>query len=310
MKVALAGFGSVGRALARLLLDTRAPLRVTGILTARHGAALNPDLQSPAFGPPLSFDAFLEASRPDVLVELTPLDPTSGEPAISHIRAAFARRVHVVTANKGPIAFAYHALAEEARQAGCRLLFESTVMDGCPVFNLARHCLPGVRILGFAGILNSTTTVVLEAMEQGRGFEEGVGEARRLGIAEANPTYDTDGWDAAVKTAVLANVFWDARVTPLDIDRRGIGRLNPGRLQALNASGKTIRLVTRGSRGGKLRVRAEVLSQTDPLASVHGTGNLLLLHTDLMGTIGTLDLAPTPAQTAYGVLADLLEIGG
>jgi homoserine dehydrogenase len=308
MRVALAGFGSVGRALARLLLDTGVSIRVAGILTARHGAALDPDPRSPSFGPPLSFDAFLDASRPDVLVELTPLDPTSGEPAISHIRAAFARRVHVVTANKGPLAFAYHSLAEEARQSGCRFLFESTVMDGCPVFNLARHCLPGVRILGFTALLNSTTTVVLEAMEQGRSFEDGVAEARRLGIAEANPSYDTDGWDAAVKTAALANVFWDARVTPLDIDRRGIGRLSPGRLRELIASGKTIRLVARGSRAGKLRVRAEVLSQADPLASVHGTSNLLLLHTDLMGTIGTVELAPTPAQTAYGVLADLMEI--
>jgi homoserine dehydrogenase len=213
-----------------------------------------------------------------------------------------------VTVNKGPIAFAYHTLAEEARQAGCRFLFESTVMDGCPVFNLARHCLPGAQILGFTGVLNSTTTVVLEAMEQGRSFEEGVAEARRLGIAEANPTYDTDGWDAAVKTALLANVFWNTGVTPLDVDRRGIARLTPERLRGLNASGKTVRLIARGARNGKLRVRAEVLLRTDPLASARGTSNLLLLHTDRMGTIGTLELAPTPAQTAYGVLADLLEI--
>lgn len=307
--VALAGFGQVGRALARLI---REPFRVTGITTARHGELINPagiDLSCPKLGPASpSIDAFLEAAQADVLVELTPLDPTCGEPAISHIRAAFSRRIHVVTANKGPLAFAYHTLAAEARAAGVRFLFESTVMDGCPVFNLVRRCLPGIRILGFTGVLNSTTTVILEAMQQGRTFDEGVAEARRLGTAEANPTYDTDGWDAAVKTAALANVFWDARVTPLDIDRRGIGRLTPQRLHELHAAGKTVRLISRASRQGKFRVRAEVLPQTDPLASAHGTSNLLLLHTDLMGTIGTMELAPTPVQTAYGVLADLLAL--
>jgi homoserine dehydrogenase len=309
MKVALAGFGHVGRALGRLI---REPFRITGITTARHGALVNPvgiDIPSLTLGPAIpSIDAFLDAAKPDVLVELTPLDPNSGEPAISHIRAAFSRRLHVVTANKGPLAFSYHALANEARAAGVRFLFESTVMDGCPVFNLVRHCLPGVRILGFTGVLNSTTTVILEAMQQGRTFDEGVAEARRLGIAEANPTYDTDGWDAAVKTAALANVLWDARVTPLDIDRRGISRLTPHRLHHLHGKGKTVRLISRASRQGKLRVRAEVLLQTDPLASAHGTSNLLLLHTDLMGTIGTMELAPTPQQTAYGVLADLLTL--
>lgn len=311
MKVALLGFGQVGRALARLIHE---PFRIAGIATARHGAVINPQNIDPAathLGPPVpSAEAFLDACRPDVLVELTPLDPTSGEPAISHIRTAFTRRIHVVTANKGPLAFAYHALAAEARDAGVRFLFESTVLDGCPVFNLVRHCLPGVQVLGFTGVLNSTTTIVLEAMEQGLSLDQGVVEARRLGVTEANPTYDTEGWDAAIKTAALANVFWDARVTPLDIDRRGIARLTPDRLRDLRALGKTVRLISRASRNGKLRVRAEVLPQADPLASAHGTSNLLLLHTDLMGTIGTLELAPTPTQTAYGVLADLREISG
>jgi len=129
-------------------------------------------------------------------------------------------------------------------------------------------------------------------------------------VAEANYSYDTDGWDAAVKAVALANVLWDARVTPVDVDRRGIGRLTPVRMGELRASGKTVRMVSRGARAGKLRVRAEVLARTDPLASAHGTTNLLLLETDRMGTVGTMELAPTPAQTAYGVLADLLEIRG
>ena len=200
----------------------------------------------PSFGPPAASVAeFIDRARPEVVIELTTLNPATGEPAISHIRAAFARRKHVVTANKGPIAHAYAALAAEAREAGVEFRFESTVMDGAPVFNLARNTLPGCRILGFTGVLNSTTNVVIEALRAGRSLEDGIEEARRIGITEADATYDIDGWDAAAKTAALANVLMDAKVTPLDVDRRGIARLTPEKLLALKAQAKTIRLVSR-----------------------------------------------------------------
>ena len=168
-----------------------------------------------------------------------------------------------------------------------------------------------VQVLGFTGVLNSTTKIVVEAMREGRSFEDGIEEARALGVAEADATYDTDGWDSAAKAAVLANVLMDARVTPLGVDRRGIGRLTPERVRRLADDRKTVCLVTRAKRtasGVRLRVRAEVLDDTDILASVHGTSNLLLFHTDLMGTIGTVSIAPRVEQTAYGVFSDLVDI--
>jgi len=245
------------------------------------------------------------------VIELTTLNPSTGEPAISHIRAAFARGRHVVTANKGPIAHAYSALAEEARRAGVEFRFESTVMDGAPVFNLVRNNLPGCKIRGFTGVLNSTTNVVIEAMRSGRTLDEGVEEARRIGIAEADASFDIDGWDAAAKTAALANVLMDARVTPLEVDRRGIARLTPEKLLTLKEQQKTIRLVSRARsspNGIKLRVRAEVLEETDILASARHTSSLLIFDTDLMGTIGTVELNPGVEQTAYGVFSDLVDI--
>ncbi len=315
MRVALIGFGGVGRAFAQLLHEKRAafPFRVAGIHT-RHGTALLHSGLPPdaPLGPPLaSVEEFLDRAQPDVVVEVTTLNPSSGEPALSHIRAAFRRGRHVITANKGPIAHAYRQLCEEARAAGVEFRFEATVMDGAPVFNTVRNNLPGVRVLGFTGVLNSTTKIVIAAMRDGRAFEDGVAKAQRLGVAEADASYDTDGWDSAAKTAVLANVLLDAQVTPLDVDRRGIGRLTPERVQELDASGKTVCLVSRGKRTGrgvKLRVRAEVLDQTDLLASVAGTSNLILFHTDLMGTIGTVSLSPGVDQTAYGVFSDLIDI--
>ncbi len=242
------------------------------------------------------------------MVELTTLNPATGEPAISHIRAAFARRMHVVTANKGPIAHAYSALAGEARAAGVQFRFESSVMDGAPVFNLVRHTLPAAKIRGFVGVLNSTTNVVIETMGKGRTLAEGIDEARRLGITEADASYDIDGWDAAAKTAALANVLLDARVTPLDVDRRGIARLTPEKVLKLKSEGKTIRLVSRARAGGKMRVRAEVMPEGDILASARNTSSLLLLDTDLMGTIGMLEIDPGVQQTAYGVFSDLVDI--
>jgi homoserine dehydrogenase len=316
MKLALIGYGNVGRAFARLLEAKRAayPFRIVAIHTLRHGTAYSAGgfKMEPELGPAASsIGEFLDRSRAEMAIELTTLNPASGEPAISHIRAAFARRKHVVTANKGPIAHAYAALAEEARRAGVEFRFESTVMDGAPVFNLARNTLPGCRIRGFTGVLNSTTNVVIEALRGGRSLEDGIEEARRMGVTEADASYDIDGWDAAAKTAALANVLMDARVTPLDVERRGIARLTPEKLLTLKEQGKTIRLVSRArctANGLKLRVRAEVIEETDVLASARGTSSLLLFDTDLMGTIGTVEINPGVEQTAYGVFSDVVDI--
>lgn len=316
MRLALIGYGNVGRAFARLLEAQRKayPFRIVGIQTLRHGAAIDSGGLpiDPEFGPRFSSIAeFLDRAQPEVVVELTTLNPSTGEPAISHIRDAFARSAHVVTANKGPIAHAYAALAAEARRAGVEFRFESTVMDGAPVFNLVRNTLPGCRILGFTGVLNSTTNIVIEALAAGRTLQEGIEHAQRLGIAEADPSFDIDGWDAAAKTAALANVLLDAGVTPLDVDRRGIARLTPEKMATVKQQGKTIRLVSRARTtpsGVKLRVRAEVIPETDVLAAAHGTSSLLLFETDRMGTVGTVEIAPGVDQTAYGVFSDVVDI--
>jgi homoserine dehydrogenase len=216
-----------------------------------------------------------------------------------------------VTANKGPIAHAYASLRDEAKNAGVEFRFESTVMDGVPVFNSVRKNLPGVTVLGFTGVLNSTSKVVVAAMREGKSMEDGIETARRLGITEADASYDIDGWDSAAKTALLANVLMDARVTPQDVDRRGIGRLTPERVLKLAKTRKTVCLVSRARctpSGIRLRVRAEVIDDTDLLASVEGTSNLLLLDTDLMGTIGIIGISSGVEQTAYGVFSDAVDI--
>jgi homoserine dehydrogenase len=316
MDIALIGYGNVGRAFAKLLDRKRSafPFRIIGIHTARHGTAIDSSglPLDPRFGAAApSAAAFLDETSAEVAVEVTPLAPTTGEPATSHIRAAFARGMHVITANKGPIAHAYACLQAEAEARGVQFRFEATVMDGAPVFNVVRRHLPGVRVLGFTGVLNSTSKVIVDAMREGLSMEAGIERARRMGIAEADASYDIDGWDSAAKTAALANVWMDARVTPQSVDTRGIGRLTPERVQDLASKGKTVSLVSRArtTRDGiRLRVRAEVLRQDELLGSIRGTSNLLLVDTDLMGTIGAISLSPAVEQTAYGLFSDLVDV--
>jgi homoserine dehydrogenase len=316
VRLALIGYGNVGRALARLLERQRARLdaRIVAIHTARHGTAYEPSglPLEPRFGAAAGgVDEFLDRAAADALIEISSLNPATGEPAASHIRAALARGLHVVTANKGPIACAYAELRRMARARGVEFRFEATTMDGTPVYNLVRHTLPGVTIMGFAGALNSTTKLIIEAMRDGLTMEQGIDRARALGITEADPWFDIDGWDSACKAAALANVLMDAHVTPADVDRKGIARITPDKLAALASRGRTVVLVSRGHRtaaGVKLRVRAEVLDRHDVLAAGQGTTNVLTLRTDLMGDIGVYSINPGVDQTAYGLFSDLVDI--
>jgi homoserine dehydrogenase len=317
LRLALIGFGNVGRAFAHLLHRKRAayPFRVVGIHTARQGTAFSNDglPPDPQFGPLVAtIEEFLDRSQAEVVIELTTLNPATGEPAITHILKAFERGAHVITANKGPIAHAYSMLRDRARASGVEFRFESTCMDGAPVFNMVRNNLPGVKILGFTGVLNSTSKVVIAAMRRGLTLEEGIREAQQMGVAEADVGFDIDGWDSAAKAAALANVLMDAQVTPLDVDRRGIAQLTVERVQRMAEARKLVALVSRAHRKPdgtiKLRVRGEVIDDTDVLACLPGTSNLILLHTDLMGTVGTVSISPGVEQTAYGVFSDLVDI--
>jgi len=237
-------------------------------------------------------------------------DPRTGQPATAHVRQALARGLHVVTANKGPVAFALRSLRALAARQGRLFLHEGAVMDGTPVFNLVARCLPGARIEGFRGTLNSTTNLVLSRMEQGLSRDAAVRDAQRLGIAEADPRNDLDGWDAAVKGCALANALMGASVRPSQVRRRGIAGVSlPGVRRALAAGFRT-RLVVRGARS-RGRVRVSVAPERIPLGdplSGSGPDAALVLETDLMGEIGVFERGATVDQTAYALLSDLLEI--
>lgn len=345
LNLLLVGFGNVGRRFARLLEERRERLaqdydlepRIVGIATARHGAALAPpgldlarafeaieaghslvpfhgsrEAPAPATGLELiAAAAGGVSSDPCVMVETTPLNIDDGRPAIDHIRLALLSRMDVVSANKGPVALAHHDLTRLAATLGVRYYFEGAVMDGVPVFNLVRETMPAVDITGFRGVVNSTTNYIISMLEDGGEFEAALSEMQRAGIAEADPSHDVDGWDAAAKTAALVNVLMDGAMTPRDVSREGIGHLTGRLVRDAVARGHRLRLVASARRdAGELRarVRVEDLPEVDPLAQLRGMSNALFLETDLLGRVGITQLDGGLTQTAYALLSDLIAV--
>ena len=262
-----------------------------------------------------SFDVIRRLAESDaplkVLIETTTLDIAAGQPAIDHVRTALQAGCHVVTANKGPAAFAYEELNAMALDRGLAFLFEGAVMDGVPVFNLVRETLPAVDIRGFRGVINATTNHILTALEDGQSFDEALGRMQAEGIAEADPSLDIDGWDAAAKTAALANVFMRARMTPQAVEREGIGPGTARAAMAARSKGARVRLVASARTtpsGVVTSVRPVELPEGDLLAGLRGQANALVLQTDVLGEIAICQLSGSLTQTAYALLSDLVTI--
>jgi homoserine dehydrogenase len=186
------------------------------------------------------------------------------------------------------------------------------VMDGVPLFNLVRETLTAVRVIGFRGVVNSTTNYILTAMEQGQPFAVALAEMQARGIAEADPTLDIDGWDAAAKTAALANVLLEAGISPPAVHRIGITESDAARARQARANGQRLKLVASAARdrSGKVSASAKpmALPATDLLAGLEGKANALILQTDLLGEIAICQLEGSLTHTAYALLSDLVTI--
>ena len=315
MRVALIGFGNVGRALARML--TRVPeFTVTAIGTARHGAVVDAkgiDLLTILGGTDLPLRALpaIRGLPADVVVEITTLNAETGEPALTYIREALSSGKHVVTANKGPIAHAYRELVGLATSQRRMLRFEATVADCLPVFTLRRSALPLANISRIRGVVSSTCNYILSECSRGRSFEDALAEAQRLGIAEADPTNDLEGHDAAVKATILANVLMDGTLSPADVQREPLTVDSAAQAQAAAAAGARLRpLIDIQRDGGRVHASfaPRVLEPLDPMYAVDGFSMGLVFDTDLAGRVAVQLHDPHVDQVAYAILTDLLEI--
>jgi homoserine dehydrogenase len=319
----------VGKEFIRLLLAKREILRrdfgiewkITGVASRRIGwiadqkgldpAALleNRFPETPSWCKPQNVRQWLEAADPEVFFEASSLDRRSGQPATDHLKAALESGAHAISANKGPIVYAYRELCELARAKGKNFFFESTVMDGTPIFSMFPHSLPAVDLRGFRGILNATTNVVLTEMEKGASLDDAVKKAQQIGVAETDPSDDLDGWDAAVKVAALVIVLMHVPITLDQVERTGIRGITPEQVQAARASGMRYKLICSAERtanGVHASVRPEQLPMSDPLALLEGTTSALRFDMDVFG-LSIIEHKAHVIATAYGLLGDFIR---
>lgn len=326
-RLAFLGFGNVGRALARLFVSKSAELRenygieweITGVAARRMGwrasenaidvsklLAGNDDT-----GSETGINEWLARAEPDVVFETTSLNPETGQPAIDFLKACLQHGADTITANKAPIVYAYDELNEIALSKGKRFLFESTVLDSAPVFSLFRETLPAVKVRGFSGIFNSTTNVILETMEAGRSFDEGVKTAQELGVAETDSSHDVDGWDSIMKICAVARVILRTPLSPTGVKREGIRALDSATLQAARSEGKPFKLLSRATvnAGGSVTasVRPEQIGAGDPLGGVRGTSLAIHFELDTIPGLTIISHRPNLQSTAYGLLADFIN---
>ncbi|MGB7726903.1 MAG: hypothetical protein WBL50_02645 [Candidatus Acidiferrum sp.] len=317
----------MARAFLRMLISKETELRrkydvrwrLTGVASRRIGWISDPDGMNPLAAltgrfpneKPIARNVreWLEHGKADVMFELTSLNAPTGQPAIEHLIAALELGAHAITANKGPVVHAYRELTALAKEKKRQFLFESTVMDGVPIFSVFSRGLPAAELRGFSGVLNSTSNVVLTEVERGRSFDEAVKRAQAMGIAETDPSHDMDGWDSAVKVAAIVTVLMGIPTHIDQVQRTGIRQLTEEKIRSVRAAGMRYKLVCRAERRGdgvECRVSPELLLLSDPLAALEGTSSAIRFDLDVFG-LSLVEHNPGLEATAYGLLADFLH---
>ena len=320
MKIAILGMGSVGRGLLEMIDGKELGLMVTGIADSKSalmdsdGIHIEEVLMAKrergyCGDKSLSAADVVERCDYDVLVEVTPTDADSGEPATGFMKTAIGRGKHVVTSNKGPIALHFSTLQSLARKHGVVIRYEATVGGAIPIMHTLEHGLAGNRVLAVHGILNGTSNFILTRMSaEGLTYEQALLEAREMGYAEADPTYDVKGIDAAIKLVILSNTIWKRNVKLSDVTITGIDMLTNDALRLAEDQHCTIRLIAEAiPEKGILRVAPRILPRTHPLV-VENTLNAITIDTDMAGEITLIGKGAGSRETASACIGDLLFI--
>jgi homoserine dehydrogenase len=335
-RLALIGFGNVGQGFAQILRDQGAAmaqqfglrLQIVAISDLIKGSLYDPDgldpqtlleavrktgrldvVQAASHGRDAL--ATITHSNADVVVELSNTDLKTGEPAYTHLRTAIASGKHVVTTNKGPVALHYPELKALAEEHGVQIGVEGTVMSGTPTLRLGSELLAAAGINRIQGIINGTTNYILTQMEGGASYSAALAGAQAQGYAEADPTGDVEGHDAAGKVVILANLLMGASLTMADVDRTGITALTPQDIALARQAGERWKLIGKVERvDGKVisSVRPTRLPLSHPLASVSGATNAVTFSTTLLGDVTLIGPGAGRLETGYALINDLLAI--
>lgn len=330
-RLVLAGFGAVGRGFATIVHERGAwlaeryglHLSIVGVATRSRGSVYAPDgidlgdllaatdlRHLPGGSTEHTLDLIARAEA-DVLLELSPTDLATAEPAMSHLRAATARGMHLVIVNKGPAALHLRELRQLTAEQDLFLGYEGVVMAGTPSLRMGLNDLAGCEVLEVRGIVNGTTNYILTEMERGLAYADALAEAQRLGYAETDPSGDVEGHDAAGKAAILANILMGADMRPADVVREGITGLTGEAVAEAAAAGEHWKLIARVWRddlGVHASVRPTRLPLSHPLAGVSGAMNALTFSTDLLGDVTLIGPGAGGTATGFAVLSDLLAL--
>jgi homoserine dehydrogenase len=320
MRVALLGFGSVGQGVARMLGEKDLPLTLTAVADSK-GGVLDPEgisipdlffrkTKTGTCGKPkLSALDIVKSDAYDALVEVTPTNIATGEPALTHIRTALGLGRHVVTSNKGPIALAQRELTSLAAEKGVALGYEATVCGAIPIIHTLQHGLLGNEVKALFGVMNGTCNYILTRMEdEGLTYDQALGEAQEMGYAEKDPTYDVKGLDTALKLVILANTVWGKDVSMGDVRVTGIDLITPEAIQLAMDQEGAIRLIGEAIPSKNLlRVSPRIIPRTHPLL-VEGTLNAVTVVTDMAGELTFIGKGAGSVETASAVIGDLLYI--
>jgi homoserine dehydrogenase len=336
MDAAIIGFGTVGRAFARKAAEKAQSLkgrhsldlRIIGVYDPKFGSAFDPSglnpmelLRALEAGGRLSECGrgdrgltgldMIRSPDVDLVIELTHTDLRRGEPGLTHLREALGLGKDVITTNKGPLALAYWELRDLAERKGAFLGFEGTVLSGTPAINLAQLCIEPAEVVSLEGVLNGTTNFILSSMEAGESFEEALSSAIRMGFAEADPSNDIDGLDAAAKVTILANSVMGGRLRFEDVEVSGIRGIGKGDVSRSLSNGKRIKLLARAWRDGAA-IRAWVgpaeIDQSNPLAMAEGITNALTYHLDVGYSVTIMGPGAGGDSAAMAVMSDLIRL--
>ena len=334
MKLILIGFGAVGQGFAEILRGKAAELgqrhrffpRIAGVVTASKGSLYHPAgldvsalLKAAQVGTFAGYPAsaglqrnwtasdMIVKGQADTLVEISPTDLKTARPALDYCHLALSNGLHLVLANKGPVALDYKRLKSKAKAGKLQLRYEATVMAGTPIMHLAEAALAGCTIRSARGILNGTTNYILTQMEAGMSYDEALAKAQTLGYAETDPSGDVEGWDAAGKVLILANALFGVPLTMKDLDVTGITEITAADIADAKAQGQRYKLIAEAAADGG-NVSARRLPLSDALANVSGSTNAITLETDLMGDITLIGAGAGKFETGCAILSDLLTI--
>jgi homoserine dehydrogenase len=319
IRVAVLGLGSVGKGVLEMIAKKDLGIIVTGVADSKSGL-INPSgldigavLSSKKAGhcgnPAISANDVVARADYDILVEVTPTNAGNGEPAFSYMKMAIDRGRHIVTSNKGPVSLHLKELKSLAEGKGVMVRYEATVGGAIPIMHTLGNGLAGNEFLALYGVLNGTCNYILTRMAaEGLTYDQALAEARELGYAEADPTYDVKGIDAAIKLVILANTIWDNGASLDRVDITGIDLLTTDALRLAEEKDCTIRLIAEAfPERGVLRVSPRIIRKDHPLV-FEGTLNAITLETDMAGEITLIGKGAGSIETASAIIGDILFI--